>query len=52
MATACLNPFEFRAGLERGHGMKRLREFVLIPLNSGLAWSKDPKSNKLSHYMS
>ena len=35
-----LNPFEFRAGLERlkidEHG--RI-QFVLIPLNSGLAWS-------------
>ena len=34
-----LNPFEFRAGLERPAWITKGRRCVLIPLNSGLAWS-------------
>ena len=36
-----LNPFEFRAGLEQWvwNNYARFKE-VLIPLNSGLAWSR------------
>ena len=37
--SARLNPFEFRAGLERKGDAKRGGVIVLIPLNSGLAWS-------------
>ena len=35
-----LNPFEFRAGLERAMATSRSAFLVLIPLNSGLAWSR------------
>ena len=36
----CLNPFEFRAGLEPVDPFNRYAKAkVLIPLNSGLAWS-------------
>ena len=35
-----LNPFEFRAGLERADSLAQRVLLVLIPLNSGLAWSK------------
>ena len=34
-----LNPFEFRAGLEQANAVAAERLTVLIPLNSGLAWS-------------
>ena len=34
-----LNPFEFRAGLELEVLLLRKDRIVLIPLNSGLAWS-------------
>ena len=34
-----LNPFEFRAGLEHTAIINTARSVVLIPLNSGLAWS-------------
>ncbi len=37
-----LNPFEFRAGLERRLPVDRVGALpVLIPLNSGLAWSAE-----------
>ena len=40
MAYVGLNPFEFRAGLERSLGISQnMGKPVLIPLNSGLAWS-------------
>ena len=40
-AIFCLNPFEFRAGLELNTRITiQRRTGVLIPLNSGLAWSR------------
>ncbi len=39
LLTTCLNPFEFRAGLERFGENGYEDSAVLIPLNSGLAWS-------------
>ena len=41
-----LNPFEFRAGLELIGKLKMANaNEVLIPLNSGLAWSGSPRSS-------
>ena len=40
VAAIGLNPFEFRAGLEHtNNAYFDLADYVLIPLNSGLAWS-------------
>ena len=40
MEADCLNPFEFRAGLDMRAFVRRTMN-VLIPLNSGLAWSEN-----------